>query len=82
MNLDAVLFGDGYATYLLIGEWRSRGALRALQATVRLIDAEGYGTDDFRRSWRAAFPEADPMPSEKLADRDGRGTVALWEALP
>lgn len=80
-NFDAVLFEARRATYFLLSEWRNRGPLIPLQPTMDLLEPDRTKTVHFDGAWRAAFPDRDPLPNEPLAETDGRGTEALWDAM-
>jgi hypothetical protein len=76
---DAILFTPtGKAAPMLLAFWRAREPLQPLQAAVELLNADATGNESFRRAWQGAFPDRDPLPTEPLAERDGRGTEALW----
>lgn len=81
VNYDAVLFQDGSPTYFLVSEWRNRAPAVPLPVSLVLLDGERKSTQELRSAWRASFPDRQPLPDEPLADEDGRGTQALWDAM-
>lgn len=81
VNYDAVLFEAGRPTYLLLSVWRNLNPAIPLHPGLDALDAERCATPLFRGTWRAAFPDRRALPDEPLAEPDGRGTQAFWDAM-
>lgn len=63
---------------LLHGEWRRRGARRAIPAALVIADPAGIPTVAFQGLCRAAFGRA--PPTDAIMDGEGRATryFGLW----
>lgn len=73
------LFGaGGRGTPLLFAQWIAKGALQPILTTMRLVDAEGVPTPEFRGLWGKAFPTRPPLPQGAAARRDGVATDDFW----
>lgn len=81
VNYDAVLFENGEPSYLLLSEWRNRDPATPLSVAMQALNADRTPSDLFRSAWRGAFPDRAPLPNEPIAEPDGRGTQAFWDAL-
>lgn len=79
---NAPLFdAEGRGTPTLGGQWRAKGAAQPYQARAPLVERDGTATRYFREVWRVAFPTREPLPFERIAEADGRGTDAFWDRL-
>lgn len=78
-DFSQVLFVGGKATPLMLGRWRSKGALKPLPADLQLT-SQGEATDAFRSLWVQAFPDRPPLPRGILHLKDGTITVAFHGA--
>lgn len=79
--MTAIYFEDGAATVFLRGQFRAKGALRAIPAGLVCVDADGHATGGFRGLWRVAFPDRSPLPLGAIAFPDGSGTPGFLSAL-
>lgn len=79
---NAVLFdAKGLGTTTLAGQWRAKAAEQPYQARAPLVERDGSATRYFREVWRAAFPDRDPLPFERIAEADGRGSTRFWDVF-
>jgi hypothetical protein len=72
---------QGCPTPFLMAQWRQREAAQPLQSRVAYLQADRTATPSFRTLWRIAFPLRQALPTEPLADREGRGTDVFWDRL-
>lgn len=65
---------DGYPTPVMMGRWRAKGALKALQPNP-IVDDDGMALEGFSSLWRAAFPDHAALPPNvAITGPDGRFT--------
>lgn len=72
---------DGTGTPFLTAQWQQKAALQPYQPRNPLVTREGMATAYFTAIWPIAFPTRDPLPKERLAEDDGRGTDEFWNVL-
>lgn len=75
------LFENGRPTPFLMAQWRKKGGLQPLNARVAYLDENRCANPVLRGLWAATFSDLGPLPTEPLADRDGRGTQAFWNVF-
>lgn len=71
---------SGHPTTFLLRQWTQKGALQPLRL-IPCLDDSRVALPSFRSVWQVAFPTRPALPSEPLADRDGRGTDAFWNVF-
>jgi hypothetical protein len=83
MSLRSIPLFDagGRPTAFLMVQWAKRGALQPLMARVSLVEADGTANPMFRARWAAAFPSRQRLPTERVADPQGRGTDAFYDVF-
>lgn len=78
---NAPLFSpDGLGLPLLFAQLRRRMPVRPVQSRAVLVD-DGRATKYFADWWRVAYPSRGHMPTDPIAEKDGRGTTRFWDAL-
>jgi hypothetical protein len=78
---NAAMFDGPRPTLALRMQWAQKGALQPIVSGLDILEQDRSATRSFRLLWAKAFPDREPLPYAALAEKDGKGSIAFWDAF-